>query len=134
MRWVRSAPLRPAAAIRISTSPWPGCGTGRSTRVRASGPPGFGAMIADIVAGTVLMGACTGSGREAPLITPVRLSLGRDGIECASGRSRTETRDERLVTRADSVVRPARAGASAALHRPGHLRAGARAHLRRRLG
>ena len=44
-RCIKSGRLTPAPATRISTSRGPGFGTGRSTGIRTSGPPGLAISI-----------------------------------------------------------------------------------------
>src|SRR4051812_35705975 len=50
-----SGRFTPAAATRISTSPAPGCGTGRSTGCSTSGPPASAGSMAIILRGSVLI-------------------------------------------------------------------------------
>src|SRR5690349_14984613 len=54
MRCNTSGRLTPAAATRISTSPGPGCGTGRVCGCKTSGPPGSLMAMAVISAGTLV--------------------------------------------------------------------------------
>src|SRR5262247_2357875 len=62
MRCITSGRLTPAAMTFTSTSPGPGCVTGRSSGTSISGPPGERMAITVMLVGMVLMvlmGACT---------------------------------------------------------------------------
>src|SRR4051812_22436081 len=78
-RCIRSGRFTPAAVTRISTSPAPGAGMGRSTTRSTSGPPCPAISMARMEAGRDVIGRRSGYARLPP---PQRRRF-RDGLDVA---------------------------------------------------